>query len=50
MTWVIIDLFGDEPEEINPNKKEVQLAPEKEQLDLPLQKQVINIMGEIVTI
>ena len=50
MAWITIDLWGDEPEETTPSKKEVKLESKEDLRDLPLRKQVINIMGKIVTI
>ena len=51
MTWVIIDLFGEEQtEKTEPDKEEVKLEPVEDERDRQLHKQVINIHGEIVTI
>ena len=53
MAWITIDLWGDEPEETTPSKKEVKLAPEKTlRYDeaSTLQKQVSNINGQVVPV
>lgn len=51
MTWVVIDLLGDEKtEEVTSNKEAAKLEPPKDLRDRQLQQQVINIHGEVVTI
>ena len=53
MTWIVLDLFGEEQITVDTDdetKKEVKLEPLEYQKDHQLQKQVINIHGEVVTI
>ena len=50
MSWVIIDLFGEEPTEKTETDNKVKLEPKRDQKDRRLKKQVININGQVVTI
>ena len=50
MTWIELDLFGEEEQQKTNTKKTVKLASNKNQRDRLVQKQVINIKGQIVTV